>query len=158
MWLGFQPTASHSADRCLSHWANRAAASSGYQRFFLTFFLSQVFFLSEVFPHMQREASFRQLHVIVKWCIKGCPFHGGHILDLTETENCTWKARLWHPGYVDIGWPLIHHFTITCACLTATCYVTTLKYKIKTKLHEKTSLIIYNHPFRCVVGAKWNSD
>lgn len=134
VWLGFQPTASHSADQCLSHWANRAAASSGYQRFFLTFFLSQVFFLSEVFPHMQREASFRQLHVIVKWCIKGCPFHGGHILDLTETENC-----LWHPGYVDIGWPLIHHFTITCVCLTATCYVTTLKYKIKIKLHEKTS-------------------
>ena len=89
---GFEPTASRSADQRLSHCANWVAVSSGYQRFFLVFFLSQVFFLSEVFAHVQREVSFRQPHVIVKWCIKGCHFHAGHILDLTETENRAWKA------------------------------------------------------------------
>ena len=59
---------------------------------------------------MQREASFRQLHVIVKWCIKGCPFHGGHILDLTETEKLHMKS-LWHPGYVDI--PLYYYMCMS---------------------------------------------
>ena len=46
----------------------------------------------EDFSRPQREVSFHQLHVIVKWCIKDCPFHAGHILDLTETKNWAWKA------------------------------------------------------------------
>ena len=66
--------------------------AQGTRGFFSHFFSHRFFFLSEVFPRVQREASFHQPHVIVKWCIKGCHFHTGHILDLTETENHAWKA------------------------------------------------------------------